>query len=59
MELDITNLELNYLIETVNKEISALEKEIHRTDALMYKNELKEKVKLLNNLAEKLHLVIS
>jgi len=55
MELNLTNIELNYLREILDKELLLLEKEIHRTDALVYKHELEEKERQLKELKNKLH----
>ena len=59
MNLDFTHEELNNLIQILAKELSVLEKEIHRTDALVYKHELEEKAGSLNSLKKKLQQVIS
>jgi hypothetical protein len=59
MNLDFTNEELNNLMQILDKELSYLDKEIHRTDALVYKHELEEKLKSLDNLKKKLQQVIS
>ena len=54
MELNLTNNELNYLREILDKELLLLEKEIHRTDALVYKHELEDKEHQLKALRNKL-----
>ena len=59
MNIDLTDAELNNLVQILDKELSFLEKEIHRTDALVYKHELEEKAKSLNDLRKKLQQVIS
>jgi len=56
MELNLTNNELNYLKEILDKELLLLEKEIHRTDALVYKHELEERLLKLEALRNKLQL---
>jgi len=58
MNINITNTELEYLLQILVKEISVLDKEIHRTDALVYKHELEEKAKSLENLRKKLQQAI-
>ena len=57
MNLDISNTELTALLKILDKELVKIEKEIHRTDALTFKHELREEEKLLNELRNKLKLI--
>lgn len=57
MNINLSEEELSSLVKILEKEISFLEKEIHRTDALGYKHELEEKNRFLLNLRSKLQPV--
>jgi hypothetical protein len=59
MNLDFTYEEVENLIQILDKELSVLHKEIHRTDALVYKHELEGKAKSLENLRKKLEKIFA
>jgi hypothetical protein len=57
MNIDISNTELKSWSRFLKKRCCELEKEIHRTDALTYKQELQQKAAMLNELRAKLQQV--